>query len=290
MPSSILSGKDIAAIARNRLCQRLTTKIILLLVAVVSPCSSMANSLPNIIIILTDDQGYADLSLNRHSASYVNTPNIDKLIRSGVFFSNAYVSGNVCSPTRAGLMTGRYQQRMGIYTAQEGGKGVPLNEKMIPLYLKEFGYVSGAFGKWHMGESLKYSPINRGFDEFYGFLGKGGHDYFCLHKACYGEKFQHPIFRNLTTVNDKGYLTDRIGEEAVTFITKHKDKPFFAYVAFNALHAPAQAPEKDIARFSAGDKNRNTLMGMLHRLDIAIGNIIDTVDALHLRENTLIFF
>ena len=98
------------------------------------------------------------------------------------------------------------------------------------------------------------------------------------------------MFRNLSTINDKGYLTDRIGEEAVSFITNHKDKPFFAYIAFNALHAPAQAPKKDIAVFKTGDKKRDILMGMLNRLDIAIGNIVGTIDALNLRENTLIFF
>jgi arylsulfatase A-like enzyme len=275
---------------KSRHYPRLTAIKIFLFVVLLQAYPSMADSLPNIIIILTDDQGYADLSVSEYSENYVNTPNIDKLVRSGVFFSDAYTSGNVCSPTRAGLMTGRYQQRMGIYTAQEGGKGVPLNEKMIPQYLKQLGYVSGAFGKWHMGISSIYNPINRGFDEFYGFLGKGGHDYFCLHKSCYGEKFLHPMFRNLSTINDKGYLTDRIGEEAVSFITNHKDKPFFAYIAFNALHAPAQAPKKDIAVFKTGDKKRDILMGMLNRLDIAIGNIVGTIDALNLRENTLIFF
>jgi arylsulfatase A-like enzyme len=246
------------------------------------------DSPPNFIVILTDDQGYADISINPYHQPYVSTPNIDALVYSGVFFSNGYTSGNVCSPTRAGIMTGRYQQRMGIYTANEGGSGVPLNEKMIPVYLKDAGYTSGAFGKWHMGTELVYNPVNRGFDEFYGFMGKGGHDYFCLKKSCTDAKFMHPMYRNLETIDDKGYLTDRISEEAISFINKNKNKPFFAYIAFNAVHAPPQAPKEDIALFNTGNERRNILMGMLRRLDIGIGNIIKSLKDNNIYENTVV--
>jgi len=179
------------------------------------------NDNPNIVVILSDDQGYADVSYNPHHREEVNTPHIDALAKAGVICTQAYTSGHVCSPTRAGLMTGRYQQRFGIYTAGEGGSGVPLSEKFLPQYLKPRGYTTGAFGKWHLGVDLKYNAIHRGFDEFYGFMGRGAHDYFQLVND------EHPIYRGLKPIQDKGYLTTRITEEAVAFINKHHAKPFF---------------------------------------------------------------
>ncbi len=135
---------------------------------------------PNIVIIVADDQGYADVSYNPYHQKEVHTPGIDALAKSGIKFTSGYVSGFVCSPTRTGLMTGRYQHRMGLYTAGGAGSGVPLDEKFIPQYLKPAGYVSGAFGKWHLGLTPEFNPVNRGFDYFYGFFGRGEHDYFKL--------------------------------------------------------------------------------------------------------------
>ena len=238
---------------------------------------------PNIVVILTDDQGYADVSYNSHHPREVNTPNIDKLAHSSVICTAGYTSGHVCSPTRAGLMTGRYQQRFGIYTAGEGGSGVPLSEAFFPQHLKKAGYTSGAFGKWHLGVDIKYNAMHRGFDEFYGFMGRGAHDYFDLVTA------DHPIYRGLAPIRDKGYLTDRITEEAVSFIKRHKKKPFFAYVAYNAVHAPAQAPAADI-RKETDDPARNVLMAMLRSLDAGVGKIVDTLKAEGLFDNTLLFF
>ena len=238
---------------------------------------------PNIVVILTDDQGYADVSYNPHHPKEVSTPNIDKLARSSVICTAGYTSGHVCSPTRAGLMTGRYQQRFGIYTAGEGGSGVPLSETFFPQHLEKAGYTSGAFGKWHLGVDIKYNAMNRGFDEFYGFMGRGAHDYFDLNTP------DHPIYRGLEPIKDKGYLTDRITEEAVSFIRRHKDKPFFAYVAYNAVHAPAQAPAADI-RKETDDPARNTLMAMLRSLDAGVGKIVDTLKSEGVYDNTLLFF
>ena len=246
------------------------------------PGSAVAGQ-PNIVVILTDDQGYADVSYNPHHPREVSTPNIDKLARSSVICTAGYTSGHVCSPTRAGLMTGRYQQRFGIYTAGEGGSGVPLSETFFPLHLKEAGYTSGAFGKWHLGVDIKYNAMHRGFDEFYGFMGRGAHDYFDLVTP------DHPIYRGLEPIKDKGYLTDRITEEAVSFIKRHKKKPFFAYVAYNAVHAPAQAPAADI-RKETDDPARNVLMAMLRSLDAGVGKIVDTLKAEGLFDNTLLFF
>jgi arylsulfatase A-like enzyme len=145
-------------------------------------------------------------------------------------------------------MTGRYQQRFGIYTAGEGGSGVPLDEVFLPERLKLAGYVSGALGKWHLGLTEEYHAMNRGFDEFYGFMGRGAHPYFDH------SDMSHPIYRGLTPIKEEGYLTTRITEEAVDFIGRHKDEPFFLYVAYNAVHAPPEAPEEDIKQVT-GERN-----------------------------------
>jgi len=247
-----------------------------------------ARERPNILVIVSDDQGYADVSYNNLHPKEVATPHTDTLARSGVTCRFGYTTGAVCSPTRAGLMTGRYQQRFGVYTAGAGGSGVPLEEVMFPEYLKKAGYVSGAFGKWHLGLTAPYNPVNRGFDEFYGFMGRGAHDYFDL--KIDNEKHGSPIYRNLKPISDKGYLTNRITDEAVSFIDKHKKKPFFAYVAYNAVHAPAQAPKKDIEKYDTGDPARDILMAMLKHLDDGVGRIIETLKKAGVYENTLVFY
>jgi arylsulfatase A-like enzyme len=239
---------------------------------------------PNIVVILTDDQGYADISFNPHHPKEVSTPHMDALAREGIFFTQAYISGNVCSPTRAGIMTGRYQQRVGIYTAGEGGSGLPLAEKIFPQFLKPAGYVCGAFGKWHLGLTREYSPCARGFDEFYGFLGRGAHDYFELDNP------DSPLYRGFEPIKDEGYLTNHLTDEAVSFIRRHKDEPFFAYLAYNAVHAPPQAPQKDVERFDTGDETRDILMAMLKHLDIGVGRVVETLKKEGVWENTLLFF
>ena len=201
-------GKTLTVTMRLR---HLLKALILSLVGM--PCFVLAEEKPNIVIILTDDQGYADVSYNPHSPPEVSTPNIDALAYASIICTQGYTSGHVCSPTRAGLMTGRYQQRFGVYTAGEGGSGVPLDEVFIPQRLKAAGYVSGAFGKWHLGLTEEYHAMNRGFDEFYGFMGRGAHPYF--------DDMDHPIYRGLKPIEEKGYLTTRITEEAVDFISRY---------------------------------------------------------------------
>ena len=239
---------------------------------------------PNIVVILSDDQGYADVSFNPHHPKEVSTPNLDALARGGVICTQGYISGNVCSPTRAGLMTGRYQQRAGIYTAGEGGSGLPLTEKIFPQFLKPAGYVTGAFGKWHLGLTRDYNPAARGFDEFYGFLGRGAHPYFDLALP------DHPLYRGLEPIEDKGYLTTRLTDEAVAFIRRHKAQPFYVHLAYNAVHAPAEAPAEDIARFNTGDKSRDVLMAMLRHLDLGVGRVVQSLKQEGLFENTLLVF
>ena len=255
--------------------------LILSLIAV--PFLAFAEEKPNIVIILTDDQGYADVSYNPHSPPEVSTPNIDALAHSSIICTQGYTSGHVCSPTRAGLMTGRYQQRFGIYTAGEGGSGVPLDEVFIPQRLGPAGYVSGALGKWHLGLTEEYHAINRGFDEFYGFMGRGAHPYFDH------SDMDHPIYRGLKPIEEEGYLTTRITEEAVDFIGRHKEDPFFLYVAYNAVHAPPEAPEQDIKKVT-GDETRDILMAMIKHLDLGVGEIVSSLKNHDIFDNTLLIF
>ena len=247
------------------------------------PFFVLADEKPNIVIILTDDQGYADVSYNPHSPPEVSTPNIDALAHSSVICTQGYTSGHVCSPTRAGLMTGRYQQRFGIYTAGEGGSGVPLNEVFIPQRLKPAGYVSGALGKWHLGLTKEYHAMNRGFDEFYGFMGRGAHPYFDH------SDMNHPIYRGFKPIKEEGYLTTRITEEAVDFISRHKKEHFFLYVAYNAVHSPPEAPKEDIKNLT-GDEKRDTLMAMIKHLDMGVGEIVKSLKKHNIFDNTLLIF
>ena len=242
---------------------------------------------PNIVVILADDQGYADVSYHDHPEE-VHTPHIDALARSGVRMTNGYASAFVCAPTRAGLMTGRYQQRFGFYTASDSRAGMPVDEITLADLLKGAGYKTGMFGKWHLGLTPEFHPNNRGFDAFYGFLGHGGHDYFDL---SYKEDSAHnAMYRNQEIINDTGYLTDNLAREAVGFIEQNKEDPFFLYLPFNAVHAPLQAPEEDVKQFDTGDEKRNILMGMLKRMDLAVGEVVKALKQNKVWENTLIFY
>jgi arylsulfatase A-like enzyme len=242
---------------------------------------------PNIVVILSDDQGYADVSYHDHPKE-VHTPAIDRLAASGIRMTNGYASAPVCAPTRAGLLTGRYQQRFGFYKVQDSRIGMPLSEITVADLLKKNGYATGVFGKWHLGLAPEYHPLKRGFDEFYGFLGHGGRDYFNLKRD--PEKEHAAIYRNGDMIDDTGYLTDNLAREACAFIERHKDGPFFLYLAFNAVHSPLQAPKEDIALFDSGDENRNILMAMLRRMDIAVGNVLDALNKAGVSDNTLIFY
>ena len=252
---------------------------------------------PNIVVILTDDQGYADISLNPHHPPEVATPHMDALAKDGVVFSQAYTSGHVCSPTRAGLMIGGYSQRVGVYTAGDGGRGFDPKKRIFPGFLPD-EYVSGAIGKWHLGldddyPELKWHALNRGFDECYKFMGRGGHSYFDLRSDSAG-KFAHPIYRDKKRINDEGYLTTRLSEEAVSFIDRHKEQPFFLYLAYNAVHAPAEAPEEDIKAFQKKfpklSRERAILMAMLKHLDDGVGDVVGKLKKEGLFENTILFF
>ena len=244
---------------------------------------SVGGKKPNILIIFVDDMGYADLGC--YGGKEIPTPHIDSIAAKGVRFTNGYVSCPVCSPTRAGLITGRYQQRFGYYTNAESRIGLPTTEKTLADVLKTAGYVTGAVGKWHLGASPEYHPYKRGFDEFFGFLG-GAHSYVDpLLKST------NPILRGTELFDEKEYLTDAFTREAISFIQRHKDEPFFLYLTYNAVHGPLQAPERHRDSFAdIADKNRRIYAGMLAALDEGVGKVLEQLRQLGLEKDTLLFF
>jgi arylsulfatase A-like enzyme len=254
-----------------------------------APGAEQAPAKPNIVVLLADDLGFADLGFQ--GGRDIPTPNLDALAAGGVRCTNGYVSGPYCSPTRAGLLTGRYQQRFGHEFNPGGGAGgegatppgLPLSETTIADRLKSAGYATGLVGKWHLGGAPQFHPRRRGFDEFFGFLG-GQHNYF-------PEGQDAPIYRGTEVIKEEGYLTDAFAREAVSFVDRHKGHPFFLYLAFNAVHTPMHATDDRVARFaSIADEKRRTYAAMLSALDEAVGKVVEKLRADGLEENTLIFF
>ncbi|HYR58728.1 MAG TPA: sulfatase-like hydrolase/transferase [Chthoniobacteraceae bacterium] len=245
---------------------------------------------PNILVILADDLGYGELSCQGFSKE-IPTPNIDSIAQNGVRFTSGYVSGPYCSPTRAGFMTGRYQQRFGHeFNPGPAESAVPnfglsLDEKTIGDRLKAAGYATGWFGKSHLGYLPPFHPLKRGFDEYFGFLG-GAHSY--LDAA--GDP-HNPILRGTEPVSNIDYTTDAFGREAVSFIERHKSEPWFCYLPFNAVHAPLESIEKYLSRFPAtSDVKRHKFCAMLSAMDDAVGSVLAKLRELGQEENTLIFF
>jgi len=233
---------------------------------------------PNILFVVADDLGYADLGFQ--GCKDIPTPNVDALATSGVRFTNGYVSGPYCSPTRAGLMTGRYQSRFGHEFNPGDNSGLPTSETTIADRLRAAGYVTGLVGKWHLGSLPQFHPQKRGFDEFFGFLG-GAHDYFR----------SAGILRGAEPVKDLDYTTDAFGREAVAFIDRHKAEPWFLYLAFNAVHTPMQATDDRLAKFPAiDDKQRRTYDAMTLALDEAIGAVRRKLTDAGLERDTLVVF
>jgi arylsulfatase A-like enzyme len=262
-------------------------RMLLLIAAAWFLCPSLADAQtqrkPNIVVILADDMGYADVGF--HGCKDIPTPHLDGLAKRGVRFTNGYVSGPYCSPTRAGLLTGRYQNRFG-HEFNPGGKqddvGLPLSEATLANRLKAAGYVTGLIGKWHLGGAAKFHPQERGFDEFFGFLG-GAHTYFADKGA--------PILRGKTPVAENEYLTDAFAREATAFIDRHKDRPFFLYLAFNAVHTPMNATKDRLTKFAGiDDPARRTYAAMLSAMDDAVGKVLQKLSDAGLDGDTLIFF
>lgn len=245
---------------------------------------------PNIVLIVSDDLGYADVGA--YGSQDIPTPNIDRIAHEGIRFTNAYVSSPYCSPTRAGLMTGRYPQRFGYEFNPDGSPdhGLPLTETTMADRLKAAGYRTALFGKWHLGSADRLHPLHRGFEEFYGFLG-ADHSYVDVAGIDVGTGMPDPLLDGMTPASSGTYLTDALGDRAVGYIERHAAEPFFLYLAFNAAHVPMEAPEKYLARFpNIADRQRRTYAAMVSAMDDAIGKTLTALRNQKLEEKTLVIF
>lgn len=254
----------------------------------IADTTGTANKKPNIILIVADDQGYADLGVQ--GATDIKTPNIDSLAASGTRFTNGYVSCAVCSPSRAGMSTGMYQTRFGheVNPGPDAAEnfGLPTDQKTLAAYLKSAGYVTGAVGKWHLGNREECRPLHRGFDSYFGFLG-GAHAYVKPVR----EKGLNVVRRDDTPITETRYLTYAFNQEATDFIEKNKAKPFFLYLAYNAIHTPLQEAPNQADRFpNIADPRRRTMATMLAAMDDGVGRVLKTLRDNGLEDNTLIFY
>ena len=253
--------------------------------------ASQTSGKPNIVVLFADDMNYAGPSCYGGRWG-LETPNIDRLAAEGVRFTNAYVTAPTCGPSRAGLMAGRHQCRFGheFNSPRKPGIGFPLSEKTIGDRMRTLGYRTGIVGKWHLGGDEncgpEYHPLQRGFDSYYGFYGSMVHFFRSNH-----------VFRGTKQVKERAYLTDAIARESCEFIRHNRDRPFFLYTAFNAVHTPLEATEADLETVSALDfssfrnKEKAKLRAaMLLALDRAVGQIMQTLRAENLAQNTLVIF
>ncbi len=258
------------------------------MVTVAAPEATTAEPVrqPNVLILFADDLGYGDVGYN--GCTDIPTPHIDSLAANGIVCDNGYSSCPVCGPSRAGLLSGRYQNRLGFEDnpgpfrqSAETRLGFPLEQKTIADRLKALGYATCMVGKQHDGTAPEYNPVNRGFDEFYGF-NNGASDYFNPSKLVRGSepaKMQEP------------YMTDDFGREAVDFIRRHKDHPFLLYVPFNSPHGPMQARADHLEKFKhIKDEKRRTCVAMIYSMDENIGHILSELRKQGIEEDTLIFF
>jgi len=247
--------------------------------------TAVAADRPNVVLIVADDFGYGDLGV--HGCKDIPTPHLDALAAGGVRCTNGYVSAPQCSPTRAGLMTGRYQQRFGHeYNSVIPNSDLPKSQVTLAERLKAAGYVTGMVGKWHLGSDEGYHPLDRGFGEFFGFVG-GANPYLPQ-----GPKKVVPrILRGREPADEREYLTDAFGREAVAFIDRHKAEPFFLYLPFNSPHGPLEATPERLEKFKEiADETRRTYAGMVSAMDDAVGTVLQKLKDDGLEENTLVTF
>ncbi len=252
-------------------------------------------SKPNIVVILADDMGYGDLSL--HGSKDVKTPHLDEMAKSGVRCRRGYVVSSVCSPSRAGLMTGRDPRRFGYqanlnkkpngYPTDPRFQGLPVGEHTLADQLRQAGYTTALIGKWHLGEAEAFHPNRRGYDYFFGML-NGSHNYFPNPK-------NSRIERNGESVQefDGQYLTDAFTDEAISWIKRQAEteSPWFAFLSYNAPHTPMQAKPSDLELYShIANRKRRTYAAMMHSLDQNVGRIRSCLQRLGQLENTLIVF
>jgi arylsulfatase A-like enzyme len=262
---------------------------------------------PNVVLIMGDDLGYCDTEL--YGCTDIPTPHIKSIARDGVLFTSGYVSAPVCSPSRAGLMTGRYQQRFGFEfnagplarAVSDKQMGLPESEITFAQVMKRAGYATGMVGKWHLGMHEAFHPLSRGFDEFFGFL-FGANSYVVagtpgarVAGAAGGEgegrNSRNPVLRNREPVEERAYLTEAFAREAVAYIERRREHPFFLYVPFNAPHTPLETTDKYYARFpNVKDQRRRIYCSMVSALDDAVGAILAKLRDTGLERDTLVVF
>ena len=259
------------------------------LICFLSIALASAAERPNVIVILTDDQGWGDVSINGNKN--LSTPHIDSLAEEGIRFDRFYVCA-VCSPTRAEFLTGRYHARSGVYSTSAGGERMDLDEVTIADSFKAAGYATGAFGKWHNGMQYPYHPNGRGFDEYYGFA--SGH---------WGDYFSPPLERNGKIVQGEGFIIDDLTNKAMDFIEENQDKPFFAYLPYNTPHSPMQVPDEFWDRFKDKEismRNREpnkeklshvrAALAMCENIDWNVGRVLAKLDELGIADNTIVVY
>ena len=255
-------------------------------------CQSQKNNPPNVILILTDDQGWGDLSL--HGNLDLTTPNIDRLGETGVQFDRFYVSP-VCSPTRSEILTGRHHVRGGVYATSRGGERLDLDEETIAKVFKSAGYQTAAYGKWHNGMQAPFHPNSRGFDDFYGFC--SGH---------WGNYYNPLLEHNGEIVTGDGFIIDDLTQHGIDFIKKNKNYPFFLYLPYNTPHSPMQVPDrfwekykdKKLSQIGSGGppKNQNQIdhtraaLAMCENIDWNVGRIMKQLKNFNLLNNTIIIY
>jgi arylsulfatase A-like enzyme len=277
---------------QNRVAMRPAVFWICVLIAqrvALASCPLLAAARPNVVVILSDDQGWGDLSLNGNTN--LSTPNVDSLAREGAQFARFYVCP-VCSPTRAEFLTGRYHPRSGVHNVSTGGERMNADEVTIAQTFKAAGYATAVFGKWHNGQQYPYHPNARGFDEFYGFC--SGH---------WGDYFSPPLDHNGEIVEGHGYLEDDFTDRAMSFIEQHRTQPFFAYLAFNSPHSPMQVPDRWWNEFknkklklrgtNAERENINhtrAALAMCENVDWNVGRVLTKLDELGIAANTIVVY
>jgi arylsulfatase A-like enzyme len=259
------------------------------------------NRRPNIVLIITDDVGYGDLG--SYGAPDVKTPNLDRLARDGVRLTDFYANGATCTPTRTGLISGRYQQRFGLEQplgaqgAVDAERGLLPTGRSLPQLLKNNGYATALIGKWHLGWKSEFSPTAHGFDYFFGF--KSGYVDYYQHTTGGNAPLKADLFENNRPVEVPGYMTDLITERSVRFIEQNSKRPFFIDVSYNAAHWPYQRPDdpttardngRHLGPFDEPTSTRADYVAMIERVDQGIGRILEAVDKSGLRENTIVIF
>lgn len=300
---TILAARSIASVANAQSAARNEAS------PAIGQTATKGDSRPNVVLILMDDMGYGDIG--SYGVKDAKTPNLDRLAREGIRLTDAYANASNCSPTRAGFISGRYQQRFGIEwplgaAPGDSARGLPVSGTSLPALLKKNGYATGLIGKWHLGDKPEFGPLAHGFDEFFGLLG-GAVDYY-THRRGDGRP---DLYENTTPVETPAYLTDEITRRAVGFVDRHSTGPFFLEVAYNAVHWPFQPPDMPASALhrvprpsvpgargeglyqgpdDAVPATRRDYVRMLERADEGMGKILAELDRRGLTKNTLVIF